>query len=100
MCGESVPVGAQRPAKITAVDVATAPQRGGGWFISVPWLKRVHLTAAVTVGGTTESKHEDRRVYGVSPVPACLVSKREAGGKLEPVVSHLLQGESLWSLGF
>ena len=96
VCGESVLVGVQRPAKITAVDVVRAPQRG--WFISVPWLKCVHLTAAVTVGGTSESKQGDRRVRGVSPFPACLYPKGKQEGSWNLLSVTYCQGRvyGLW----
>lgn len=57
------------------------PLRGDGeWFISVLWLKRVHLTAAVTVGGTSESTQGDRRVCGVFIFPASLYPKGKREG--------------------
>lgn len=57
------------------------PLRGDGqWLISVLWLKRGHLTAAVTVGGTSQSTQGDRRVPGVFISPASLYPKGKRQG--------------------
>lgn len=57
------------------------PLRGdGGWLISVVWLKCVHLSAAVTVGGTSESTQGDRRICGVFIFPASLYPKGKQEG--------------------
>lgn len=100
MCGESVPVGVQRPAKIRAVDVVRAPQRGGRMVYFCTLVEMCPSNCCCDCGWHV------REQAGGQEGPWCFlfsclpVSKREEGRKEEPVVSHLLSGESLWSLGF
>lgn len=74
------------------------PLRGdGGWFVSVPWLKRVHPAAAVRVGGMAECLWVSR-VCGVSPFPARLYPKGKREGRRDLLSVTYCQGRvyGLW----
>lgn len=100
VCGESVPVGVQRPAKITSVDVVRAPQRGWRRVYFCTLVEMCPSNCCCGCGWHIREQAGGQEGAWCFPFSCLPVSKREAGGKEEPVVSHLLSGESLWSLGF
>lgn len=100
MCGESVLVAVQHPAKIAAVDVVRAPQRGWRMAYFCTLVEMCPSICCCDCGWHVREYTGGQKDLWCFHFSCLLVSKREAGGKLKPVVSHLLSGESFMVFGF
>lgn len=100
MCEESVPVGVQCPTKITAVDVVRAPERGWRMAYFCTVVEMCPSNCCCNCGWHVREQAGGQEGLWCFLFSCLSVSKREMGGNLESVVSRLLSGGNLWSLGF